>query len=305
MDALELYMRHTTGPGSKIVVEKIFCAIMGSLTGGVFLSRLVYWHNKGGRSDGFFYKGASEWEREVYISRYYVKKHSAELEEMGLLETKLTNANGAPTYHFRFKFSLFVQMVGEWLRQNNVTINNKSDIDNFDFQIFEIRFSNISKSITMNTTKELLRNSCNGQKSDEKEKIQEKESDSKEVQRPVKRKMSDLERIKTELFDFFVDEALIVNPPSSESARAATYYKQIQSLYGYYRPKRDGEKVKYTYDKNTINRCKKALKWAINKMNEDGLSIKSIKSVEFLLREYLIKERDGQLGQGDPTRLLT
>ena len=121
-----------TGHDNKVSVERLYCEAMGrDLSGGMFLSELIFWCDKGKRADGFFYRSAAEWEERCYLSTYLVRKYTKICEDLGWLETKLMKANGSPTVHYRVDVVKFEKWICEF-SQN--------------------RFVNFHKSITDTTT---------------------------------------------------------------------------------------------------------------------------------------------------------
>ena len=68
-----------------IAFHRVFAEIAGSATGGLFLSQLFYWHDKGDDPDGWIYKTQAEWQAETALSRYEQERARATLREKGLL----------------------------------------------------------------------------------------------------------------------------------------------------------------------------------------------------------------------------
>lgn len=69
------------GSKDKAVIDPTLCRFMGSLEGGVFLAQLLYWSDRG--RNGAFYKTYQEWEAEIFLSKYHVKKAADQCVEMG------------------------------------------------------------------------------------------------------------------------------------------------------------------------------------------------------------------------------
>ncbi len=116
-------IRALTGNENRVSAERVYCEAMGNdLTGGMFLSQLIFWCDKGKRADGFFYKTAAEWEEETYLSTYLVRKYTKQCEELGWLETKVMKADGSPTVHYRVdrvKFSKWICEFSQNYRKSN------------------------------------------------------------------------------------------------------------------------------------------------------------------------------------------
>ena len=71
-----------------------------------FLSKLIYWCDKGGRKDGYIFKTYPEWRQELGISRRCVVESTRKLEDAGLIETCLKKSVGFPTKHYRLNQEL-------------------------------------------------------------------------------------------------------------------------------------------------------------------------------------------------------
>lgn len=118
-----------TGHDNKVSVERLYCEAMGrDLSGGMFLSELIFWCDKGKRADGFFYRSAAEWEERCYLSTYLVRKYTKFCEDLGWLETKLMKANGSPTVHYRVDAEKFSKWICEF-SQNSFVNFDKSLTD--------------------------------------------------------------------------------------------------------------------------------------------------------------------------------
>lgn len=138
-----------SGSRNKIVVDRAFCEFMGSLEGGVFLSQLLYWCDKG--SDEWFYKSSKEWYGETFLSEYQVRQATKRCVELGFLETKLKRANGAPTQHYKVDGQKFVAAIlknfsidSEKFRKP-IPKNSRMDSE---------KFENVLTEITTETTTE-------------------------------------------------------------------------------------------------------------------------------------------------------
>jgi hypothetical protein len=123
-DTAKVLISHFAGQQNVIGVPRAFCQFMGDLEGGVFLSQVIYWSDKGGGTPGWFYKSYEEWEEELMLSQYKVRKFSDQLKDMGILETKLKKANGAPTVHYRLDYEKFTKRFIEFLRMDSEEISD-------------------------------------------------------------------------------------------------------------------------------------------------------------------------------------
>jgi hypothetical protein len=142
-----------SGTQNVVAVPRMLCKMTGSLEGGMFLSQLIYWADKGGNKEGWFYKSYPEWNEEVFLSEYQIRKMTKEFIEKGFLETTLKKANGSPTLHYRInKVAL-----SEWILKN-LSI---PDTEKFQEPPCEIQ-GTITKTTTEITTKSIEADACNG-----------------------------------------------------------------------------------------------------------------------------------------------
>lgn len=107
-----------TGQDNVITINRYLAQYMGKdLNGGAFLSQLLYWSDKGNRKDGYIYKTYEEWENELMVSEYQIRKHRKKLEKKGILKTKLKKANGNPTLHYKIDREAFAYSFLKFLRK--------------------------------------------------------------------------------------------------------------------------------------------------------------------------------------------
>lgn len=118
-DAMAQLIRSFSGQENTIGVPRAYVRLMNSLEGGVFLSQLIFWSDKGGREDGWFYKTYQEWWDDINLSEYEVRKWAKVLTRQGVLETKVMRANGSPTVHYRLDMTKFSEWILKFLRNEN------------------------------------------------------------------------------------------------------------------------------------------------------------------------------------------
>ena len=121
-------IKATSGQANILTIPRPYIEFMGSLDGGLFLSQLIYWSDRGGQGDGWFYKTYLEWEAETTLSKYEIGKQAGILKDKGILETKVKKANGAPTVHYHFSFSEFQKSFVKFLyyrKSKNLTMESE------------------------------------------------------------------------------------------------------------------------------------------------------------------------------------
>lgn len=130
--------------------------------------------------------------------------------------------------------------------------------------------------------------------------IPETTIDSSSKEEESSRKQSDLDKIKTELFDFFVAQSKVPVEmlPKEGAARNKLCYDLLLKLYGYYRPNNTdaagkATKKKYNYDPAAIQRSKRVIEQAIKNHTRptatkpNGLSIKSVESIRTAIADVM------------------
>jgi len=108
-------IHNLTGNDNVLAVPKEFMKFAGDPSTGIMLSQLVYWTGREKRKDGYIYKTYKEWEEELGIPKYYARKAKNNLEDRGLIKTKLKKANGSPTIHYKLNQDKFVEEFIEFL----------------------------------------------------------------------------------------------------------------------------------------------------------------------------------------------
>jgi len=105
-----------------LTIPKSFIDYTGNIETALLLSQLVYWTDRASNKDGWIYKTYSEWENEIGLSEYKVRKASKALIKLGILETKVKKANGVPTVHYRIKKASFSESFLKNLKKRNLKI---------------------------------------------------------------------------------------------------------------------------------------------------------------------------------------
>lgn len=140
-----------SGQENIVVVPKLFIKLTGDLTTAVLLNQIVFYSDKSKRTDGYFYKSHKEWQEEICLTKRQVSYSTAKLKEMGLVDTKLMKANGAPTLHYKLDYDKLV----DWIVTN--CNNGKSQNVTMDC-------NNMSQSLTENTTETTTKKKTSCQK---------------------------------------------------------------------------------------------------------------------------------------------
>ena len=140
-----------SGQDSVITIPKIYIDFTGDLTTAAILNQLVFYSDKGKRSDGFFYKSYKEWEEETGLTKRQVSYSIGKIKDLGLVETKLKKANGSPTIHYKLDYDKLLDSIVtkcHYRLEQNVTIDSDK----------------VSQSLTENTTENTTENNISTSK---------------------------------------------------------------------------------------------------------------------------------------------
>lgn len=119
-------IKQFSGQKQVLTIPRLYIAMTGDHLEALLLSQIVYWSARTKNPDGWFYKSYQEWDEELGMSQYQVKRAATALREFGV-ETKLKKADGAPTLHYRIDGTTFINSIIEFL--NNGKSRNSINLD--------------------------------------------------------------------------------------------------------------------------------------------------------------------------------
>jgi len=105
------------GDRNTVTVRRAFVEFTGSLEAGMLLDQLLYWTPRAARPDGFIAKSVDDWQTELCLTPYAIRKAVKDLKDAGLLETKLKRWAGAPTVHYRLDLAALHHKWICWIQQ--------------------------------------------------------------------------------------------------------------------------------------------------------------------------------------------
>jgi len=135
------------GQANILTIPRLFIEYTGGINNSILLSQLIYWSDKTSRLDRFIFKTYSEWQREIGLNEYAVRKAANHLKQMGILETKVLKANGNPTLHYRLIFPIFSTSFLNYLKKRNF-IKNRNERANSKGSITETTLTDTTPKIT-------------------------------------------------------------------------------------------------------------------------------------------------------------
>lgn len=137
-------IKSLSGQANIIAIPRIYIDLLdGDINAAMLLSQIVYWSDKSKRKDGWFYKSFSEWNQEIGLSQYKVKRATQMLQEKKLIQVALHRANGAPTLHYKLDFPLLTNSIMKFLDnretlQSDYEVSLQSDYEETEQSLTEI-----------------------------------------------------------------------------------------------------------------------------------------------------------------------
>jgi hypothetical protein len=123
------FLDQRTGNVTKHAIHQGILDLLGKLGPAVFLSRIIYWSDKGGKGDGSFYKSDREWAKELHMGRHSIIHARKLLEKAGIITTKVRRANSFPTVHY---ILIMQELIDAFVRfqTNGIPISDKRWLEN-------------------------------------------------------------------------------------------------------------------------------------------------------------------------------
>lgn len=109
--AIREMLKRVSGQDNVFTVPRLYVEYVGDLTTAILLNQIVFYSDKSKRKDGFFYKTYKEWDEEICLTERQVRYSINKLKNIGIVETKLKKANGAPTVHYKLDYDKFVESI--------------------------------------------------------------------------------------------------------------------------------------------------------------------------------------------------
>lgn len=145
-DYISSIITQFSGQNNIIPIPVIYLKITEDYPTAALLNQLIYWSDRTNRKDGYFYKSYKEWEEEIHLSKYQVMRSIKKLKNMGIVETALKKANGAPTVHYKVDGKVTSQWIVKFLN------NGKSTNSTMDSEETQQSLTEITTETTTETT---------------------------------------------------------------------------------------------------------------------------------------------------------
>lgn len=144
-----------SGQNNVIPIPVIYLEITEDYPAAALLNQMVYWSDRTKRRDGYFYKSYQEWHEELYLSEYQVRRATNKLKSLGLVETSLKKANGAPTLHYKVDTKEVSEWILKKLKNGNLT-NSSMDTEETQESLTEITTETTTENTTSDVTAKIF-----------------------------------------------------------------------------------------------------------------------------------------------------
>src|SRR5699024_2177577 len=125
-----------SGTERHITVPRVYLEMLGDFNTAAFLNQLIFWSDKTKRTDGYFYKTYTEWNEELLLWEYEVRKYTKILKEIGFNDTKLKKSNGSPTLHYKVNMDKLSESILNKLKNRNQTnLSNDSEVSSVSLTV--------------------------------------------------------------------------------------------------------------------------------------------------------------------------
>lgn len=132
-------IQELTGDRNVISIPRKFIDLTGDLNSAAILNQILYWSSRTKDPDGWFYKTYSEWQEEIGLTQYQVKraitgdkrtkKDNLVLSDLGVQTIRKKRGN-AVKLHYRIDMEVFFIQFDNFLNMNNVDNQNMNNVDN-------------------------------------------------------------------------------------------------------------------------------------------------------------------------------
>lgn len=182
-----------SGQQRTINIPVLYLELLEDYNTAVILNQLIYWSDRSSRTDGYFFKSYKEWEEEVFLSQYQVKKSIDKLKKLGLVETKLKKSYGSPTLHYKVD----MEEISKWIIKkldNRISRNLINDYEETSYSLTK----NTTKNTTENTTQHTENNLNTDNSKPKDKKINDKDPVTKSLSLIQEKYFSQISPIKLE-----------------------------------------------------------------------------------------------------------
>lgn len=175
-DDIKNLIYELSGQQNLVSIPVVYIEITGDLNTALLLNQMVFWSDKSKRKDGYFYKSYREWEEEIHLSEYQVRRSIKILKELGVLDTELRRANGSPTLHFRVNIDKVSESILKKLKNRNLRNLSNQTEETQETITYDYTVDDNSRSTTRLTAEQIYDSYIANRKSEKSKTIKRIES---------------------------------------------------------------------------------------------------------------------------------
>ena len=128
----EIVKAHTGQANNLVINTEVLKFCNGSYEAAALLSQLIYWNDRTSNKEGWIAKTYNEWEEEISVNEYGVRKAVKLLVKIAGAETKLMKFRGSPTVHYRIRLDVFYNSFLQFLKNRTFKIQRIEPVKSED-----------------------------------------------------------------------------------------------------------------------------------------------------------------------------
>lgn len=117
-EAVQSLLREASKADDSFAMLRMFIGMTGDHVAALVLNQAVYWSGKTDDQDGWFYKTAQDWNTEIGVSYFQLKRATTNLEKIGF-NTKKKHVNKVPVLHYRIDSDSLYSAIVNYLQSED------------------------------------------------------------------------------------------------------------------------------------------------------------------------------------------
>jgi len=122
-------IKQFAGQANTLVIPRVFIDFTGDHLAALLLSQILYWSDRTDDPEGWFYKTADEWQAELGMSAYQVKRAAAVLAPLGI-ESRVRKVKLTPKSHYRVDMKRFTDLFMQFLENQETSKSKNYKLEN-------------------------------------------------------------------------------------------------------------------------------------------------------------------------------
>jgi hypothetical protein len=110
-------VKQIAGQANTLTIPRVFVSLVGDHLSALLLSQVIYWTERSS-APGWFYKSLAQWEEELGLSAFQVRRATLVLKPFGLI-TMVRKVKGTPTLHYHLDEDIFLTRLVDHLESRD------------------------------------------------------------------------------------------------------------------------------------------------------------------------------------------